>query len=216
MSASRHRVWDVPVRVVHWAIVAGVALQYASGEFDLLSMRVHALVGYALLALVLFRIAWGFVGSDSARFGAFVRGPGAALAYLRTLRTSRAGHPGHNPLGAWSTLALLASLALQAVSGLWTSDDILEQGPRVDGASAALVDAMGSIHRINEKVLLGLVALHVVAVAWHALARREDLLRAMFDGRKTLEADPRLRFASHGRALAVGAFAALAVWWLVR
>ena len=213
MNGTRHRVWDAPVRVVHWAIVAGVAVQYASGELGLFSMRVHAWVGYALLALVVFRIAWGFVGSDSARFARFVRGPRAAFAHLRAVH---AAHPGHNPLGAWSVLALLASLALQAISGLWTSDEILEQGPRVAGAGGALVDAMSTIHRVNQKVLLALVALHLVAVAWHAFVRREDLVRAMLDGRKTLDADPGLGFASWRRALAAAAFALLATWLLVR
>lgn len=215
MSApARYRVWDAPTRVVHWLLVLGFAFQYLSGELGLASMDWHAYVGYALLALLLFRIAWGFAGSDSARFARFVQGPRAAYAYARDVRAA-GRFPGHNPLGGLSTLVLLALLLLQAISGLYTSDDVLAAGPLADGASAAVVEAMGSIHRINQKILLGFVALHVIAVAWHALVPREDLVRAMFDGRKTLDADPALDFASWTRAALLFAGAAALVYAVV-
>ena len=219
MSAPlRHRVWDAPTRIVHWLLAIGVALQYLTGELKLLPMQWHYAIGYTLLGLLLFRLAWGFVGSDSARFANFFRGFGATLRYARSM-VSPSGHPeriaGHNPLGAWSALAMIAGLVVQSVTGLWTTDDILEQGPRVEGASAALVEAMSTIHRINQKVLLGLVVLHLVAVLWHAWLLREDLVRAMFDGRKALDADPGLRFESWTRAAVVAAIAAATTYALV-
>ncbi len=217
MSAVvRHRVWDVPTRVVHWALAVGVAFQWISGEYDLVPMQWHYVVGYALFVLVLFRIVWGFVGSESARFSSFVRGYGAVVRYARAVAEGPVAQAGHNPLGAWSVLALLASLLIQAVSGLWTSDDILEQGPLVAGASEPVVAWMSTIHRTNERVLLVLIVLHLGAVAWHAFARREDLVRAMVDGSKTLEHDPGLRFVPAWRAMVVFAACAAVVYAIVR
>lgn len=217
-ETARHRVWDAPTRIVHWLLAVGVAFQYLSGEFRLVPMQWHYAIGYTLLGLLLFRLAWGFVGSDSARFARFFHGPAAMARYARNM-FSPSGQvertAGHNPLGAWSALAMLACLLVQSVTGLWTTDDILEQGPRVEGASAALVEAMSTIHRANQKLLLGLVVLHLVAVAWHAWLLRQDLVRAMFDGKKVLDADPALRFASWRRALAVAAIGAAATYALV-
>ena len=217
-GTTRHRVWDAPTRIVHWLLAIGVVLQYLGGEFKLMPMQWHYVIGYTLLGLLLFRLAWGFVGSDSARFARFFHPPAAMGRYALAM-VSPSGRvertPGHNPLGAWSALAMIACLLVQSVSGLWTSDDILEQGPRVEGASTALVEAMSTIHRVSQKVLLGLVVLHLVAVAWHAWLLREDLVRAMFDGRKALDADPGLHFATWTRAAVVAAVCAAAAYGLV-
>ena len=217
-TTARHRVWDAPTRIVHWLLAVGVVLQYLTGELKLVPMQWHYATGYTLLGLLLFRLAWGFVGSDSARFARFFHGPRAMGRYALAM-FSPSGHveriAGHNPLGAWSALAMIACLLVQSVTGLWTTDDILEQGPRVEGASAALVEWMSTIHRVNQKVLLGLVVLHLLAVVWHAWLLREDLVRGMFDGRKALDADPVLRFASWGRAAGVAALGAAATYALV-
>lgn len=185
-----------------------IALQYASGEFHWLSMRWHFLLGYATLALVLFRVVWGFVGSQSARFGAFVRGPLALMHYTGyALRGHVAAAPGHNPLGGWSVLALLASVGAQAASGLFASDDIDEFGPLTGHVSDAFVRRMTALHAWNRYALLGLIALHVIAVIVHLL-RGENLVAAMWHGQRELEDDPRLRFVSIGRAVLVFAVCA--------
>ncbi|HVF34247.1 MAG TPA: cytochrome b/b6 domain-containing protein [Candidatus Saccharimonadia bacterium] len=228
MSAlGRHLVWDLPTRVVHWLIALGVTFQWLSGKYELVPMAWHYLVGYVLLALLVFRIAWGFVGSDSARFARFVRGPAEIARYasrvaaaLRAAPDDEAArhahlHAGHNPIGAWSALALLASTLLQAISGLYASDDILAAGPFAGDASAATVAAMTAIHHANEWVLLALVVVHVAAVAWHARMLDEDLVRAMLDGRKLLAAEPALRFAPASRALALLALSIALVWLVV-
>lgn len=223
----RHPVWDAPTRIVHWLIALGVAFQWLSGKYELVPMAWHYLVGYALLALLGFRIAWGFAGSDSARFARFVRGPAAIARYTRRVAAAmRAApddeaarhahlHAGHNPIGAWSAIALLAATLLQAISGLYASDDILAAGPLAGGASAATVGAMTAIHQWNEWLLLALVVVHVAAVAWHARVLDEDLVRAMLDGRKSLATDPALRFASPWRALALLALSIALVWLVV-
>jgi cytochrome b len=215
---TRYKVWDLPLRAFHWSLVLLVLLQWGTAQWEWLDMQWHTRFGYALLALLGFRLLWGFVGSDSARFANFLRGPRAVLAYARTaVRRSRWPGVGHNPLGAWSVVALLACLTLQAVSGLYTSDEILAEGPLVAHASSGWVEFMSDVHGINKNVLLGLIALHLAAVAWHALGKREELVSAMFSGRRRLPRDPGLRFAGVGRALVLlvvcaGLVVALVYW----
>ncbi len=209
------RVWDLPTRIFHWTLVLLVALQFASGEFGWLPMRWHYWLGYATLAALLFRLAWGFVGSDTSRFARFVRGPRAALRYgADFLRGATQRAPGHNPLGGWSVLALLACLLVQAVSGLFTSDDIMEQGPLVARAPEATIEFMTSVHALNRYLLVLLIALHVTAVLVHRL-RGHDLVAAMWHGRARFDGTPAPRLASSWRALLVVAISAPIVWAVV-
>lgn len=210
------RVWDLPTRLFHWSLVALIVVQYASGEFGWLSMEWHFRLGYATLALVLFRVLWGFLGSQTSRFGHFVRGPRGVLRYVADLARGRAAHaPGHNPLGAWSVLAMLASVALQAVSGLASSDDISEEGPLAARLSGATVDWMTWLHHANRYVLAGLIVLHVGAVLMHRVARSENLVGPMLHGRSPATGAAPLRFVSSWRALALLAVSAAAVWGVI-
>ena len=215
---NRYRVWDLPVRLFHWSLVLLVLLQFGIAEWQWLDMQWHVRIGYAMLALLGFRLLWGCFGSDSARFGRFLRGPRAVRAYARTaLQRTPAHAAGHNPLGGWSVLAMLACLAVQVISGLYTSDEIMTEGPLAAHASADWVEFMGDVHEVNKNVLLALIGLHLAAIAWHALGKREDLVSAMFSGRRRLPHDPGLRFAGVGRALGLlaicaGLVAALVYW----
>ncbi|MCK9540091.1 cytochrome b/b6 domain-containing protein [Dokdonella sp.] len=195
-------VWDLPTRLFHWTLVLLIALQFASGEFGWLSMQWHFCLGYSTLALVLFRLLWGLFGSQSSRFTDFVRGPRATLRYAMALLRAPGTHaPGHNPLGAWSVLAMLASVALQAVSGLFTSDDIMQEGPLVEHVSNATVDLFGRIHYYNRYVLVALIAMHVAAVVLHGVLRKHRLLPAMLHGHAEAPLTQPLRFASAWRAM---------------
>ncbi|HEU4662738.1 MAG TPA: cytochrome b/b6 domain-containing protein [Dokdonella sp.] len=209
------RVWDLPTRAFHWLLVLLVAVQYASGEFGWPSMEWHYRCGYATLALIVFRVFWGFAGSQTSRFGEFLRGPRALLQYIAALRRGDAQrHAGHNPLGGWSVVAMLASLALQATSGLFASDDISEDGPLVARASAATVAFMTRVHGWNRYVLLALIVLHLGAIAAYAL-RGTNLVAPMWSGCARDGAVRPLRFAPVSLALALGLLAAGAVWALV-
>ncbi|HEY6941996.1 cytochrome b/b6 domain-containing protein [Dokdonella sp.] len=215
MSAPGPRVWDVPTRAFHWSLVLLVAAQYASGEFGWPSMEWHYRCGYATLALLVFRVLWGFAGSQTSRFGDFLRGPRAVLRYLVALRRGEAPRAaGHNPLGGWSVVAMLASIALQAASGLFASDDISEDGPLVARVSAATVALMTRVHAWNRYVLLALIVLHLGAIAAYAL-RGTNLVAPMWTGRAREGAAPPLRFAPAWLALVLGVLAAGAVWALV-
>ncbi len=180
------RVWDLPTRLFHWALVALVLTSYLTGEFWRgLDMQWHKLSGYGILTLLLFRLAWGVWGTRHARFADFVRPPGETLAYLRGLLAGRTpGYRGHNPLGGLSVLALLLVLLVQAGSGLFTSDDIFIEGPLAGLVSGATVDLMSRVHGLAFNLLLALVALHLVAVAAYEALAGQRLLRAMVTGRK--------------------------------
>jgi cytochrome b len=216
MSTGTFRVWDLPTRVFHWAVAALVLAQWCSAEWNLLSMEWHFRFGYALLALVLFRIAWGFVGSDSARFSRFLAGPSRVAEYAATLaRRAPSAQPGHNPLGGWSVVAMLAALLAQSLTGLFSTDDISLFGPLSERVSADLADRLTAIHKSLTDVLVILIGLHLTAIAWYALWKRDGLVAAMLSGRKRLAVDPALRFAGVGRALVVFAVCSAAVWAVV-
>lgn len=181
-------VWDLPTRLFHWLLVLLVAGAWFSYKFGDVSMTWHKWNGYAVLTLLLFRLLWGVVGSSTARFSDFIKGPRTVWRYLRD--GARAPSLGHNPAGGWSVLAMLGVLIVQAGAGLFTSDDILVSGPLQFLVSADTADALSSIHRLGYYVLLGLVALHLAALAFHRLAHGENLVRAMLNGNKCAEQVP--------------------------
>ena len=206
------RLWDLPTRLFHWALVVLIALQYATGEFDLLDLRWHFWFGYATLALVLFRILWGLFGSQTSRFSDFVRGPRAVAAYVRAMGRGGAKQSvGHNPVGGWSVLALLTCVLVQAVTGLFSSDDVDNDGPLAAHVAAATVKAMTRLHHLAQNVLLVLIVLHVGAVLFYRFVQRDDLIGPMISGRKALGEAPPLRFASGLRAAVLFAASVLIV-----
>jgi cytochrome b len=216
-TGAKTRVWDLPTRLFHWALVVLVVLQYLTGEFDLLDLDWHFRFGYATLALVAFRVLWGFVGSQSARISDFVRGPRAVMLHLRALVSGPGpGRAGHNPLGGWSVLVLLGSVLVQAVSGLFSADDLANEGPLAAHVSERTVDFMTHVHHQNQTILLVLVCLHVVAVLLYLLLRRENLILPMLSGRRRLERVVAPRMASPWLALALlavcAALVAARVW----
>jgi cytochrome b len=211
------RVWDLPTRLFHWALVALVVLQFATAEFHWLTMQWHERFGYATLALLLFRVAWGFAGSQTSRFVDFVRGPVAVARYVRALLAGRAPLAiGHNALGGWSVLVMLALLLAQTVSGLFASDGIDTDGPFADAVSDAMVKTMTRLHHLGETLLLLVIALHVAAVLLHLLLHRDNLIAPMLSGRKSVADPPPLRFAGGWGALVLFAAAVAAVVLLGR
>jgi cytochrome b len=174
-------VWDLPVRVTHWALVLAVAGCWATHYAGVEWFAWHRRLGYTVLVLASFRVVWGFVGTRHARFASFVRGPRTLLAYLR----ERSGETvGHNPVGALSVVALLALLLLQAATGLFANDEIMHMGPFYGWIAPELSNRITSLHRASSEWLLVLIGLHVAAVAFYARVRRRPLVRAMVTGRK--------------------------------
>ncbi len=181
-------VWDLPIRAFHWCLVVLVTVAVVTAKLG--RMEIHMLAGEAILVLLLFRLVWGVIGSQTARFSQFVRGPRAVFAYAADLLRGRTGAPvlGHNPIGALMVLALLAALAVQAASGLFTSDDILVDGPLVPLAASSTVKTLSTLHRTLADGILVLVGVHVLAVFAYLLVKKENLVRPMITGRKAVPA----------------------------
>ena len=211
-------VWDWPVRVVHWLIAALVAALITTGLIGNEALVWHMRFGQVLLALVIFRIIWGFVGSTNARFASFVRGPKAVLEYaMSIIRPPHHPYATHNPLGGWMVVALLLVLLVQASTGLFTNDDILNDGPLVKLVSKDTSDAISSWHRRMWWAIAVLSSIHILAVVAYFAHLGEDLVYPMVSGQKVLPVHlhrPQHAEASTTRALVLLALCALAVWWV--
>ncbi|MDP2329988.1 MAG: cytochrome b/b6 domain-containing protein [Reyranella sp.] len=225
-NERRIRVWDLPVRLFHWTLVVLMVVSYftarAGGEW----MKFHFWSGYAILTLVLFRIAWGFVGSTTARFADFVKGPSAALAHLRDLMGR--GHPheaGHNPLGGAMVVVLLLAVLAQTTAGLFSADTDMGMvnGPLALVIADKWVERATAFHKFWINVLLWMVALHVLAAIVYLVWKRQNLIGAMVTGRKPLDdvvppgkPAPKLVFVSNRLAVSLLLAAAAIVYFIVR
>lgn len=209
-------VWDIPVRLFHWTLVLLIAFSWLAAEMDWMTWHMYS--GYAVLALVLFRILWGFVGSTHARFSDFIYGPRALLGYVRTLPSrSAAKFAGHNPLGGISVVLILLCVLAQAGTGLFANDDIINEGPLFKHVSKELSDWLTTIHKYNFNVLLTLIGVHVAAVLYYLFYKSENLIKPMFTGRKQLPAGTApAPMRSVGLAVVLLAVCAAAVWFLIR
>lgn len=212
-------IWDLPTRIFHWLLVGLMTVSFVTAELGGNAMRVHEWSGFTILALVLFRIVWGFLGSTPSRFRTFIVGPRRVLAYATTL-LERGGlhHPTHNPLGGWSVVAMLAALLLQAGTGLFASDDIMTQGPLNRHVSASVGHLLTEVHEFNAGVLMALAGVHVAAVLFHLLYKRDNLIVPMITGRRPWQDEPGAdhRPGPLWLAALIAAGAAAAVWLIVR
>lgn len=177
--------WDLPTRLAKWALAVLVGLAFASRWYGDEALVWHMWNGLAILTLVVFRLLWGLVGGSTARFSAFLRSPLAAIGYATALLRGRApSYLGHNPLGGLMVVALLALVAAQGVTGLFTTDDILVDGPLVTTVDESIVSRASALHQDIYGWLLALIGLHVVANLGYSLLGRDNLVRAMISGRK--------------------------------
>jgi cytochrome b len=211
------QVWDLPTRVFHWLLVTLVVASFVSVKIGGVWMQYHVWSGYAVLGLLIFRMAWGFAGGRHARFSAFVRGPGVVLRYTRCLLQPEAPrHLGHNPLGGWSVLAMLLALSVQAVTGLFANDDIFTEGPLYPWVSKATSDWLTHIHKLNQGVILLLVGVHVMAVLFYLIMKHENLIQPMFTGRKHWHGQGQASANHLGRAVFITGLVVAGIYLLVR
>ena len=211
-------VWDVPTRLFHWLLVIFVIFSYVTGNIGGNAMQYHEWSGFTILALLLFRLVWGFVGSRESRFMTFVRGPSAVVRYATTLLRSDSTHyRGHNPLGGWSIIALLFTLLVQAGTGLFANDDIVTEGPLFDWVSKAASDWLTRVHKLNQQVIIVLVCVHVLAVLFYFFYKHDNLVKPMITGVKQWSgAEPLPETGRTWMAVVIAGLAALAVYLLVR
>jgi cytochrome b len=213
----RIRVWDLPTRIFHWTLAVLVVFSFTTGKIGGSWLEWHMKSGYAILALLLFRLAWGIAGSSTSRFSSFLRGPTAFAAYARDVvaRRHRAAM-GHNPMGGWMVLFMLVILLAQATSGLFADDEIATQGPLAVKVSNAVVARMSSFHYYNGWTIAAAVGLHVIAIATYWWVLKDNLVRPMWTGWRDVEPgtmQPRSR--APGLAAIFLALSAGFVYWLV-
>jgi len=213
------RIWDLPTRVFHGALAVLVTAAVVTAEVGGDWMAWHLWCGEAVLSLLVFRWAWGLVGGRWSRFASFLPTPARLDRALRGRAAADDG-TGHNPLGSLSVWAFLLLLSLQAATGLVADDDVATTGPLNAHVGRHLANRASGWHAgWGANLILALIALHVIAIAWYALRRREPLLRAMWTGDKPLPPDTRASAdgaSSRWLALTIWVIAASGVWMLVR
>jgi cytochrome b len=201
------RVWDLPTRVFHWLLVLLIPASYVSMKLN--KMDLHMALGHAMLALLLFRWAWGVIGSDTAKFTRFLGSPLAAFRHLARIgKREPDTEVGHNAAGGWMVLAMLLLLSVQVGSGLCANDGGGSEGPLAKYVGDTWSDRLSLVHEVNFKLVLAAIALHVLAVLAYAIVKRQNLVRPMVTGKKRLPAITRApRMASSVLAIAVLAVA---------
>lgn len=218
-ESNKVYVWDLGVRGFHWLLVLSMLGSYLTAEQGWLDTDWHFYFGYFTLGLLIFRLIWGFIGNQNARFGSFLRGPRAVIGYLRGLfGGNHVPSIGHSALGGWASVVLLLAVAVQAITGLMTTDDIFLEGPLAAHVSSDTVALMTRIHALNINVIYALVALHVLAALFYLIAKRENLIAPMLTGSKRLAAAvPSASVTRWGRlclALAIAASSVGLMLWL--
>lgn len=184
-EGSATLVWDFSVRLFHWALALSVAGAYITHELGIDYFVYHQWFGYTVIVLVLFRLVWGFIGSYHARFANFVRSPVNAWHYLRDQLAGRHRfYAGHNPLGAYMVMFLLLAVLIQAATGLFATDDIINAGPLNALVSEQWSSTLTSIHHQLFNILLVAIGVHVLAVIMHSVVHGDNLIAAMLHGRK--------------------------------
>jgi len=178
-------VWDLPTRLFHWLLVASLVAQYATVEWLENAVQWHFYIGYFTLFLLIFRVIWGIVGTQHAKFSSFIVGPSRVLNYIKTIfRKDSIPAVGHNPLGGWFVVIMLLLLAAQAISGLFMTDDIFLDGPYRQLASDELLGVMSSVHHLAFDILLYVIALHIGAIIFYGVYKKQKLVPAMVHGNK--------------------------------
>ncbi|WP_289029767.1 cytochrome b/b6 domain-containing protein [uncultured Paraglaciecola sp.] len=209
-------VWDLPVRLFHWLLVICIFAQWFTVEILEDATDIHFYIGYFTLGLIIFRLIWGIVGTTYARFSNFMAGPKSMLAYLKSLTTKEhTPTVGHNSVGGWMLPAVLLLVGLQATSGLFITDDIINEGPYYASASDAIKGYMMWLHHNIFNALLALIVVHLLAIFYYRFILKHDLISPMFSGKKevkSIEAIPSSRLLL---AAVMAMLVATFVYWLV-
>lgn len=212
-------IWDLPLRLVHWSIALCFVGSWITAEAGFDWTETHFTLGYCTLGLVLFRLLWGIVGPKHARFSSFLKGPRRVWRHIQHL--GQAGGPeapGHNALGGWAAVLLLSALTVQAGTGLFLTDDIFYAGPYNPLVSSETASWLAGVHHWSFRVLQGLVAMHLLAIAWYQFRLKQNLVVPMLSGKKSnarvLAADA-IQSSALWRALFVALVAGLSIWLLL-
>ncbi len=202
----RIRVWDLPTRLFHWLLVVSIVAVIVTGKAGGGAIVWHGRIALFIVGLLTFRLVWGFIGSTHARFASFFPTPGRVAAYLR----GRWDGLGHNPLGAFSVFGLLALIAFQLATGLFANDDIAFRGYLFTLLGKSSSDVLTRWHRLAIDVLIVLIVLHLLAIAFYAHVKKDNLIKPMITGWKEVD-DKQAAQPTGGGAVAFIAAVAIAL-----
>lgn len=216
---KRVLIWDLPTRLFHWLLVVALAGAWYTSDADRDLRDIHVYFGYFILFLLTFRIVWGFVGTKYSRFSEFFPTQSKIKRYLRAVNSESGVEPaGHNPLGAMMIFVMLVIILLQAVSGLFISDDIFTSGPYYGAVSDEIGKIMSFIHGNLFDLILIAVFVHIAAVLYYVVVKKLNILLPMINGQKTIDDQAKVTGISHSRllmALIVACIVAGFIYWLV-
>lgn len=177
---NKKLIWDLPTRLFHWLLLLTVISSFVTVKIGGNTMIWHIRLGYVALTLITFRLVWGVIGPHHALFKNFLKGPKFIQEYLNNPQET----PGHSPIGALSVVALLGLFGMQAITGLFTSDEIAFDGPFVKYISSELVELLSRVHRLNEYLLIAITLIHVSAIFIYRFIKKIDLIKPMINGHK--------------------------------
>ena len=209
-------VWDWPTRAFHWSLALTFLGSWITAEAGLEWASTHMFLGYMMLSLLLFRILWGFVGTRHAKFSSFLVSPRVFFSSLQNLFSRRSeDHIGHGPSGGWATVLIISVLLVQAISGLFISDDIFNDGPYHGSVSEGVASFMANMHHLNFNLILCLVALHLSAIGWFQFGKNQALTKAMLLGKTKGPAVLGIKSSQTLKALSIFSVCASIIWLIV-
>jgi cytochrome b len=216
MTEEKRLVWDLPLRLFHWLLVVSMIASWITAELGFDWMQIHLWLGYGTIGMVVFRIIWGFIGPRHARFASFLSGPAGIWRYARGLAAgTMIQTAGHNPLGGISVIVMLVLVGFQTATGLFATDDIVWTGPWNPAVSGATADRLTSLHHLNFNIILVAVSLHIMAIAFYFLVKKQNLVVAMLHGKKAVPEHEAISKSELVKALIVIVISAGLVYWLI-
>ncbi len=220
IKAINVKVWDLPVRIFHWLLVLLIVVMLVSAKLE--NFDVHITAGKIIVILLMTRIVWGFVGSSNARFSALVFKPRAYIHYIRNLPTRKPSHHlAHSPIGALAVIAILVTIAIQLMTGVFAADvNGLVEGPLAYYVTYEFSRFASEVHEANVEWLITLIILHIAANFFYYFYKRENLIKSMITGHRSVPEDsgqnvPRLASPWLG-LLVVTVVAAIMTWLFVQ
>lgn len=217
MADDRRLVWDLPLRLFHWLFALSIAALWATAEYEMMDW--HFKLGYWMIGLLAFRIIWGFVGPRHARFINFIHSPPAVFRYAKAIFKGEPVYTvGHNPLGSLMVIVMLVLVSIQAVTGLFASDDILWYGPYNPAVDSATARSLTRLHHQNFNWILIAIVLHIAAILFYGLVKKQNLVLPMLTGKKPAAYVPEHEAIASSELLKAAIVIAIscgAVYWLL-
>ena len=216
---TQYLIWDLPLRVFHWLLVISIFGSWYTSNQDNGLIEYHLIVGYVTLGLIVFRVAWGILGTTHSRFAQFIPTPSKLLNYIKNFKSPHStSHAGHNPLGSLMVVFMLTIILLQAVSGLFMNDDIYTSGPYYGTITGKLEDIAIFIHRNGFNVIIGTIVLHIFAIVFYKYFKKQALVKAMITGKKSSDDVTKKDSINHskiGLAILITILVTAFIYWLV-